>query len=293
MSSRYLDRGAGPPAAPGADNNGSKLNTGAIITVASIVVLFVVFACGLSSIYCCINSLDRRLRGGGAASSSPARTRGVDPELLRSLPVTVYHRAEAAKDSSSVECAVCLAELEDGEAARFLPRCGHGFHAECVDKWLASHTTCPLCRLAVAKPDDHASPPGLAPVQRELANYGSNSNNLPSAGAAVADRGATTAVQLVIEIPDSAPRDAAKSSPGLARLRSIRRLWSFGRQGAGPSSSCSCPGEGADVSYSAGVQRHRRYYLRGGCGRCSPPRSRHITTPERENADRERLLYFL
>ncbi|KAK3158218.1 hypothetical protein QOZ80_2AG0134350 [Eleusine coracana subsp. coracana] len=274
MSSRYMDRGAAasPPAAPGADN-GSKLNTGAIITVASIVVLFVVFACGLSSIYCCINSLDRRL-GGGAhhdepASSSPSGrrrrrrgavgngTRGVDPELLRSLPVTVYYRAEAAKDS--VECAVCLAELEDGEAARFLPRCGHGFHAECVDKWLASHTTCPLCRLTVAKPDDKLATPALAPVQRELANYDSNSNLSASvllgvpdhhhhqgAGAAVTDRGATTTVQLVIEIPETTPRDPAKS-PGLARLRSIRRLWSFGRQGAEPSSSCSCPGEGTHV----------------------------------------------
>nr|1IYM_A Chain A, EL5 [Oryza sativa] len=48
-----------------------------------------------------------------------------------------------------VECAVCLAELEDGEEARFLPRCGHGFHAECVDMWLGSHSTCPLCRLTV------------------------------------------------------------------------------------------------------------------------------------------------
>jgi E3 ubiquitin-protein ligase EL5 len=56
---------------------------------------------------------------------------------------------------------------------------------------------------------------------------------------------------MVIEIPELAvptptltPRDAAKS-PGSARLRSIRRLWSFGRQGAGATSSCSCAGAGA------------------------------------------------
>jgi len=63
--------------------------------------------------------------------------------------------------------------------------------------------------------------------------------------------GAGSTAAMVIEIPELAvptptltPRDAAKS-PGSARLRSIRRLWSFGRQGAGATSSCSCAGAGA------------------------------------------------
>ncbi|BAT15074.1 Os11g0649801, partial [Oryza sativa Japonica Group] len=48
-----------------------------------------------------------------------------------------------------VECAVCLAELEKGDEASFLPRCSHGFHAEYVDMWLGSHSTCQLCRLTI------------------------------------------------------------------------------------------------------------------------------------------------
>ncbi|EEC73413.1 hypothetical protein OsI_07676 [Oryza sativa Indica Group] len=66
---------------------------------------------------------------------------------------------------------------------------------------------------------------------------------------------------LVIEIPESAasmtPRDAAaRSSPSLARLRSLRRLWSFGRQGAaGSTSSCSCAtgGDNDDGDVEHGV----------------------------------------
>ncbi|KAI5004093.1 hypothetical protein ZWY2020_031336 [Hordeum vulgare] len=100
----------------------------------------------------------------------PGSPRGVDPELLRSLPVTVHRAADGV---GGVECAVCLAGLEDGEEARFLPRCGHGFHAGCVDRWLASHTTCPLCRVTVGKPDA-LTVTSLPSVPPEPANYAAN-----------------------------------------------------------------------------------------------------------------------
>ncbi|XP_060961312.1 RING-H2 finger protein ATL39-like isoform X1 [Cannabis sativa] len=45
-----------------------------------------------------------------------------------------------------VVCAVCLAEFEEGEELRTLPECFHSFHAPCIDMWLFSHTTCPVCR---------------------------------------------------------------------------------------------------------------------------------------------------
>ncbi|XP_002454014.2 E3 ubiquitin-protein ligase EL5 [Sorghum bicolor] len=295
--------GAGTPPAPRASAGAAgAMALGSILTVAGILLLFVFFALGIIALQCCINTWDRetaqqqgeqagrrRRRGprapgpaGGSSGGGTMRTttsRGVDPELLRALPVTVYHHHHHGtsdhhqQDAVVVECAVCLAELQDGEEARFLPRCGHGFHAECVDMWLASHTTCPLCRLTVvSKPDDVSLPPptpslALPPVAPEPASYATA--NLPASvllgvsdhGAVVA-AGAGSTAAMVIEIPElgvptptlTTPRDAAKS-PGSARLRSIRRLWSFGRQGAGATSSCSCAGAGAGASERVDLEK--------------------------------------
>jgi E3 ubiquitin-protein ligase EL5 len=137
---------------------------GAILITSTIFALAVIFGLVIYFIQYCINNSIRTLpSGSGVLAASRARDKGVDPELLRSLPITVY-RAAAPKGSAAedrVECAVCLSELKDGEVARFLPPCGHGFHARCVDKWLASHSTCPLCRVTVAKPGASLQAPTL------------------------------------------------------------------------------------------------------------------------------------
>ncbi|RCV06864.1 hypothetical protein SETIT_1G197600v2 [Setaria italica] len=279
---------ADTPAAPVA----AAMTLGSILTVAGILLLFVVFAFGLVSLQYCFSYWDRerrqqqqgaaptsgrrreRRRGGSGMATRRASRGGVDPELLRSLPVTAYRAAAAQgskEEGAAAECAVCLAELEDGEAARFLPRCGHGFHAECVDMWLASHTTCPLCRLTVAKPDAPPCPAAMIhPVPPEPANYAATlpasvllgvSDQTAVTAATVTTDGDTGVLVIDIPAPTPTPRDAAKS-PGSARLRSsFRRLWSFGRQGgAGASSSCSCAGdgEGADLEQGVSVSTDRR-----------------------------------
>ncbi|GJN20714.1 hypothetical protein PR202_gb08124 [Eleusine coracana subsp. coracana] len=46
-------------------------------------------------------------------------------------------------------CVVCISTCRDGEEVRRLP-CGHAFHRDCVDRWLARcRRTCPLCRFYV------------------------------------------------------------------------------------------------------------------------------------------------
>lgn len=73
--------------------------------------------------------------------------KGLDPSVLRSLPVLEFD-PKAFKDG--LECAVCLSDVVQGEKARLLPKCNHGFHVDCIDMWFQSHATCPLCRNPVA-----------------------------------------------------------------------------------------------------------------------------------------------
>ncbi|KAF8388662.1 hypothetical protein HHK36_025342 [Tetracentron sinense] len=93
-----------------------------------------------------------------APSQDPvfAQRRGLEPSLIRSLPVLIFNPQDF-KDG--LECAVCLSELSQGEKARLLPKCNHGFHLDCIDMWFQSHSTCPLCRNPVGPPQSSNSLP--------------------------------------------------------------------------------------------------------------------------------------
>ncbi|URE17167.1 RING-H2 finger protein [Musa troglodytarum] len=69
---------------------------------------------------------------------------GVDQSFIDSLPVFHYKSIIGLKDP--FDCAVCLCEFEADDKLRLLPKCSHAFHFECIDTWLLSHSTCPLCR---------------------------------------------------------------------------------------------------------------------------------------------------
>lgn len=75
---------------------------------------------------------------------------GLDKATIDSLPMFVYKPPQT--DEAVLECAVCLCEFEEAEKGRLLPKCNHSFHTECIDMWLHSHSTCPLCRTS-AKPE--------------------------------------------------------------------------------------------------------------------------------------------
>ncbi|QCD86245.1 RING-H2 finger protein ATL40-like [Vigna unguiculata] len=99
-----------------------------------------------------INAANRRIE--------PANT-GLDPGIVASLP-TFTVKAKVLRDgggdnnnsgggdaSSVMECVVCLNALEGEEKVKLLPNCNHFFHVSCIDMWLGSHSTCPLCRAEV------------------------------------------------------------------------------------------------------------------------------------------------
>lgn len=75
--------------------------------------------------------------------------RGLDPTVIDTFPMFLYSDVKDLKlgnNKGSLECAVCLNEFEDDETLRLLPQCSHVFHPDCIDAWLASHVTCPVCR---------------------------------------------------------------------------------------------------------------------------------------------------
>lgn len=150
------------------------------------------------------------------SSESPPKT-GLDPSVIASLPTFVFRQPDpTAREEKTViisECTVCLSLLEDEEVVRLLPNCKHTFHAECIDKWLTSHSTCPVCR-AEAQPtappepagQPAAPPPTASPLERSGSMVSLCMEGTSSDGAGV-----------------SSPH---KRSGSISRLSSFRRMLS-------------------------------------------------------------------
>lgn len=75
---------------------------------------------------------------------SRSSSSGIDKKLIESLPFFRFSSLTGSKEG--LECVVCLSKFEDDEVLRLLPKCKHAFHLTCIDKWLESHSSCPLCR---------------------------------------------------------------------------------------------------------------------------------------------------
>uniref|UniRef100_A0ACD5ZDV5 Uncharacterized protein n=1 Tax=Avena sativa TaxID=4498 RepID=A0ACD5ZDV5_AVESA len=87
---------------------------------------------------------------------------GVDQAFIDALPVFSYHGVIGAGGKDPFDCAVCLCEFEAEDQLRLLPKCSHAFHLECIDTWLLSHSTCPLCRRSLLAPGELS--PTCSPV---------------------------------------------------------------------------------------------------------------------------------
>lgn len=88
---------------------------------------------------------------GGAASSATAG--GLDPLIVQSFPSFTYSTVkDYRKEKYGLECAICLLEFKGSDVLRLLTSCCHVFHQECIDLWLESHKSCPVCRRNLTSP---------------------------------------------------------------------------------------------------------------------------------------------
>lgn len=74
---------------------------------------------------------------------------GLPESVIESISMFKYKKHEGLFDGT--DCSICLSEFEEDESLRLLPKCSHAFHVPCIDAWLRSHKTCPVCRAPIVK----------------------------------------------------------------------------------------------------------------------------------------------
>ncbi|GMH21623.1 hypothetical protein Nepgr_023465 [Nepenthes gracilis] len=77
-------------------------------------------------------------------NSQRVSSTGVDARFIKSITVFNYRRGDGLIEGT--DCAVCLSEFKEEERLRLMPNCQHAFHVPCIDAWLKSNSSCPLCR---------------------------------------------------------------------------------------------------------------------------------------------------
>ncbi|KAL0011237.1 hypothetical protein SO802_006345 [Lithocarpus litseifolius] len=90
-------------------------------------------------------------------SIEPTPMKPLDPSVVASFPKFMYKPTDQLDHGEVIECSVCLSTIVEETMVKLLPNCKHTFHVECIDMWLNSNTTCPMCRTLaepMVKPED-------------------------------------------------------------------------------------------------------------------------------------------
>ncbi|XP_040122279.1 E3 ubiquitin-protein ligase RLIM-like [Oryx dammah] len=80
--------------------------------------------------------------------ADPHQLTGLTELQINNLPLRFSEEEDATKI-----CTICITEYTAGTMLRILP-CSHEYHYQCIDQWLAEHSTCPICRGPVVDPSE-------------------------------------------------------------------------------------------------------------------------------------------
>ena len=79
-----------------------------------------------------------------------SENRGADESTISSLPTSqVTRNCPILRSENNNSCPICLEVYREGDTRKTLP-CLHGFHVQCVDKWLRTNGSCPICKHSVS-----------------------------------------------------------------------------------------------------------------------------------------------
>ncbi|KHN35479.1 RING-H2 finger protein ATL34-like [Glycine soja] len=145
-----------PPVQP--DSNKSVIAIMAIVVIMFLISAFL----SLYSRKCSDRPVQTRgildLAGPTGAAGNPlqAESNGLNQATIETFPTFLYADVKGLKiGKDTLACAVCLNEFEDNDTLRMIPKCCHVYHPDCIGAWLASHSTCPVCRAnLVPQPED-------------------------------------------------------------------------------------------------------------------------------------------
>jgi hypothetical protein len=117
---------------------------------------------------------------------NPARADSMNLQQSNGLSTTqitdnsttlTYSDTEYDSPGHSSVCSICTLDYEPHQELRSLDQCDHRFHIGCIDRWLADHNTCPLCRASVL-PTNSQREPRTVPSSASTRNSHSDLNGI-------------------------------------------------------------------------------------------------------------------
>jgi hypothetical protein len=79
----------------------------------------------------------------GAKRRLPAQSKDI-----AALPVqTVSSKTHVGKQ---MRCPICLDDFIEGDSLKTMP-CMHIYHSKCIDRWLATDNSCPICKTPIGQ----------------------------------------------------------------------------------------------------------------------------------------------